>query len=207
MALPPKVFVIDDEPLVVRLLERLLTGAGFDVEGYSSADAFLVRPQYQGPTCVVVDQVMPGCTGLQLAEMLPSGTAQVVFISGQSTPEMAVKAMRSGAVDFLPKPIDLERLVGVVRHALVRSVSEVEAASAQRHVAERWATLTPREREVCLLMVKGLLNRQIAAQLGATEKAIKVHRQRVFKKLEAGSVAEIGRLIGLIQARSSDLRH
>jgi len=205
--LPPKVFVIDDEPTVVRLLERLLTGAGFDVEGYPSADAFLVRPHYQGPACLVVDQVMPGCTGLQLAEMLPSDTAQVIFISGQSSVDVAVQAMRSGAVDFLSKPIDLERLVGVVRHALVRSVSAVETASAQRHVAVRWATLTPREREVCLLMARGLLNKQIAAQLGASEKTIKIHRARVYRKLEVTSVTEIARLIDLIQARSPRRSH
>jgi FixJ family two-component response regulator len=193
----PLIFLVDDDPSVRKALQRLLRAAGHGVEAFASAREFLARPPHDGPSCLVVDLRMPEMSGLELQEELKRAGHQfpLVFISGHANVPASVTAMRAGAVDFLTKPVEDSRLLEAVGQALARD------AAARVHRAEwdaaraRLALLTPRERQVCALVATGRLNKQIAAELGASEKTIKAHRARVMQKLAVGSVAELVRLV------------
>jgi RNA polymerase sigma factor (sigma-70 family) len=190
------VYVIDDDESVCRALGRLIRSVGLDVETFASARAFLERKPADRPACIVLDVRLPGASGLDLQASL--GRAQdampIIFITGHGNVPMSVRAMKGGALDFLQKPFQDQELLDAVQRALNRSrvvrVQESERAAVER----RLATLTPREREVLRLVVRGMLNKQIAAELGAAEKTVKVHRGRVMKKMQADSVAEIVRM-------------
>jgi len=192
----PCVSVVDDDDLVLRSLERLLKSGGYAVRTFPSPQEFLAqRPA--GPGCLVADMAMPGLNGLELQQRLASSgdPCPVVFLSGQSDIPTSVQAMKSGAVDFLTKPVVREKLLESVRAALARDALQ-RAEREQRHsLAGRFAMLTPREREVLDLVVAGMLNKQIAARLGTAEKTVKVHRARAMRKMGAGSVAELVRLV------------
>jgi RNA polymerase sigma factor (sigma-70 family) len=191
------VYVIDDDESVCRALGRLIRSVGLDVETFASARAFLERKPADRPACLVLDVRLPGASGLDLQASL--GRAQeampIIFITGHGSVPMSVRAMKGGALDFLQKPFQDQELLDAVQRALARSrvvrVEESERAAVER----RLATLTPRERQVLRLVVRGMLNKQIAAELGAAEKTVKVHRGRVMKKMQADSVAEIVRMV------------
>jgi FixJ family two-component response regulator len=167
------------------------------VEAFASAPEFLARGPHDGPGCLVVDLRMPAMTGLELQEALErAGHAiPIVFISGHANVPASVTAMKAGAIDFLTKPVDDRRLLEAVEQALVRDAAARADRAAVDAARARMARLTPRERQVCALVATGLLNKQIAAELGASEKTIKVHRGRVMEKLGVGSVAELVRLV------------
>jgi len=195
------VTVVDDDPMVLRSLDRLLQAAGFDVAIFSSPRDFLEKRRADAAGCIVMDLSMPGLTGLELQQAL-FGTRDgrpVVFISGHGDVPASVQAMKAGAVDFLTKPLDEAKLIGAIRIALDKDRAAREQREGQASVTERISSLTPREREVLAGVVAGKLNKQIAAELGTAEKTIKVHRARMMRKMLVDSVAELVRLWTLTQ--------
>jgi FixJ family two-component response regulator len=193
----PRVFVIDDDPIVLRALERFLRAHGFLVEAYASAAAFFDRPVYEGVACMVLDLRMPDLSGLELQDfMTRKGISMpIVFLSGQSDVASTARAMREGAVDFLVKPVDESQLLDAVERARARAIDMERQRGSEREAEERLGRLTKREREVCDLVARGLLNKQIASELGTSEKTVKVHRGRMMRKLEVSSVAALVRLL------------
>jgi len=193
----PWVSVVDDDELVLRSLERILKSGGFAVRTFPSPHEFLAqRPA--GPGCLLLDMSMPGLSGLELQKRLADSAdpCPVVFLSGQTDIPSTVEAMKAGAVDFLTKPVERDKLLSSVRTALERDATERATRERRECVATQVASLTAREREVLALVADGLLNKQIAARLGTAEKTVKVHRARAMRKMGAGSVAELVRLLG-----------
>jgi FixJ family two-component response regulator len=192
----PVVFVVDDDSSVRRALERLLKSVGLDVETFGSASEFLERGAPDRPACLVLDVRMPGLSGLDLQkELAAAGLAvPVIFMTGHGTVPMSVRAMKAGAVDFLEKPIDDQVLLDAVHQAISIDRRSRDQRSARRSIEERVGSLTPREREVFALVVQGLLNKQIAGELGTSEKTVKVHRGRVMQKMQADSLADLVRM-------------
>lgn len=190
---PPVVFLLDDDTSVRTALRRGLAAEGIEVRAFDCADAFLAEHDPDAPGCLVTDVAMPGMTGLELQSVLSArGRARpIIFISARGSIPMSVKAMRAGAVTFLPKPVRLAELVAAVREAFDRDRRRRDDDASRSEIESRFTTLTIREREVLELIVSGKLNKQIAAQLGAAEKTIKVHRGRVMSKLRVRSVAEL----------------
>jgi FixJ family two-component response regulator len=195
-AFVPTVFVVDDDASVRKSLTRLLTAAGYAVETFASARDFLAFERPPGPGCLVLDVRMPGLTGLDLQDALASAPHRVpiVFITGHGDISMSVRAMKDGAVDFLPKPFDDADLLDAIRRAVVKDVRDLSREAGVNDIQGRVNRLTPRETEVFALVVTGMLNKQIAGALGIGEKTVKVHRARVMEKMHAGSVAELVRL-------------
>jgi FixJ family two-component response regulator len=201
MTADPIVYVVEDDEAVRRSLARLIRTVGLSVETFPSAKAFLDTPRPDRPACLVLDVRLPGPSGLELQAAL--GESQrampIIFITGHGNVPMSVQAMKSGAFDFLQKPFDDQELLGAIQRALDRS-REARAENAERAaIGRRVQTLTPREREVLRLVVRGMLNKQIALRLGAAEKTIKVHRGRVMRKMAAESVADLVRMAQRIE--------
>jgi len=192
------VFLVDDDASVRKALTRLIRSAGFGIEAFASAPEFLTRwSSHDGtPACLVLDVRMPGLTGLDLQQaLLASHTIlPIIFITGHGDIPMGVKAMKDGAVDFLPKPVKDSVLVEAIERGLARAEREFNLHQELESIQRRLATLTPREREVMGLMVQGLLNKQIAFKLGTVEKTVKVHRARVIEKMEVNSLAALVRI-------------
>lgn len=191
----PTVLVVDDDELFRRALKRLLTGAGYVVETFASADELLEREPLAEPGCLILDVKLPGTSGLDLHDLLRSTGMETatIFVSGQADVSTSIRAMKSGAIDFLTKPVDAIELLAAVERALARErmrrITEAQLSDLRR----RAARLTPRERQVCALVASGRLNKQIAAELGTSEKTVKVHRHRVMEKLELSSLPELVR--------------
>lgn len=191
------VYVIDDDPSLRRALARLVAAAGFDVETFPSAEAFLGQPVADRPACLVLDVRLPGDSGLELQTALGSARRflPIIFVTGHGTVSAGIRAMKGGAVDFLEKPVDEKELLGGIRQALRKS-REARAALTERvELERRLGALTVREREVLDLVVTGMLNKQIGERLGVAEKTIKVHRGRVMQKMAAASVADLVRMV------------
>jgi RNA polymerase sigma factor (sigma-70 family) len=202
----PLVFVVDDDPSVRKSLARLVATAGYKVETFASAREFLARPLPEGPCCLVLDVRMPGLTGLALQEALATAGSQlsIVFITGYGDVPTTVTAMRGGALDVLTKPVNDRTLLGAIERAVTRARQRWQEHAKITEIQDRIKTLTPRETEVFALVVTGMLNKQIASELGVSEKMVKVHRARVMQKMRAGSVAELVRLAdqgGVIAAK------
>ena len=191
------VFVIDDDESVRKSLRRLLTSAGYQAEVFKSAAEFLARPRHEGPSCVIVDVQMPGLNGIELQETLIQRRReeQLIFITGHGDIPMCARAIKAGAVDFLPKPFKPKALLQCVEQALTRSIEERKRASERAEARRLLDLLTPREFEVMQLVVTGLLNKQVGGDLGMAEKTVKVHRGRVMQKLGISSVAKLVRLV------------
>ncbi len=198
MSTPPAtVFVVDDDPSVLRAVSRLVRSAGMNAATFHSPQDFLDRQNPDAPGCLVLDVNMPGLNGLELQQALSRAGSRlpVIFLTGNGDIPMTVRAMKSGAVNFLSKPCGDGALLAAIGEAmeLDRQLRIHEAET--RALADVIATLTPREREVMLGVVAGELNKQIAAKLGTVEKTIKVHRARVMEKLRVSSVADLVRLV------------
>ena len=195
------VFLIDDDASVRKGVLRLLRSAGYKSEAFESASNFLMREQHSGPACVIVDVQMPGLNGIDLQSVLIQRRReeQLVFITGHGNIPMCAQAMKAGAVDFLPKPFRATELLQCVERALARSADQRRRGADKAEARLLLDLLTPREFEVMQLVVTGMLNKQIASELGTAEKTIKVHRGRVMKKLGIVSVAELMRLVETAQ--------
>jgi RNA polymerase sigma factor (sigma-70 family) len=200
------VYLVDDDASVRKSLSRLISEAGYKVQAYASAREFLAREPAQAPSCVVLDVRMPGVTGLDLQETLTSAVHElpIIFITGHGDISMSVKAMKAGAVDFLTKPFAAKDLLDAIRRAVAKDTRDLDTEAREDEIRARVKLLTPRERQVFALVVTGMLNKQIAAELGIGEKTVKVHRARVMEKMRAGSVAALVRLAdaaGIIVAK------
>jgi FixJ family two-component response regulator len=191
------VFLVDDDSSVRKALARLIRAAGYEVAPFASARQFLEsKPETAGVACLVLDVRMPGVNGLELQEALQAAkiAIPIIFITGYGDIPMGVQAMKAGAVDFLPKPVCQETLLPAIEQALARAAGQRAEAAQLVDIRRRLESLTPREREVMALVVTGMLNKQIAWELGTVEKTIKVHRSRVMEKMAVDSIAELVRL-------------
>jgi len=190
------VYVVDDEPDMLKALERLLGVAGFSVQTFASPEQFLAQHDDTVPGCIVLDLALPVLNGLELQQaLLAQGSAlPIVFLTGRGDIAASVRAMKLGAADFLTKPVEADELIAAVAGALERN-REHRAARAERHLAaSRLAALTAREREVFELIAQGRLNKQIAAEFGTVERTIKFHRANLMRKLGVRTVADLVRL-------------
>jgi FixJ family two-component response regulator len=200
MTSPPNslIFVIDDDASVRKGLKRLLRSARYESEVFESASDFLKREQHAGPACVIVDVRMPVLNGMDLQETLLQHRReeQLVFITGHGDISMCAQAMKAGAIDFLPKPFRDDELLQCVQNALIRSAEQRRQSAEKNETRRLLDLLTPREFQVMELVITGMLNKQIASELGTAEKTVKVHRGRMMQKLRVSSVAELVRLVG-----------
>lgn len=197
------VFVVDHDEGARTALSRHLTSFGFAVRAFSSAESFLEQRPPSGAACVVLNDLLPGLSGLELQRRLKGESAlSVVFMTGRGDVPTVVQAMRGGAIDFLTKPVDTEQLVAAVTRGLEQSARTEAEQRLYDVFVERAHRLTRREREVATGLLRGLHNKQIASELGTTERTVKVHRGRVMAKLEVGS-AQLVRLVG--NARRGDV--
>jgi FixJ family two-component response regulator len=198
----PTIFLLDDEEMVVVALGRMLQAEGFVTRGWTCPAEFLQAHDAETPGCLVADVRMPGMSGLELQNaLLARGIDRsIVFITGQGDIPTTVRAMKAGAVTFLSKPVQRAELVAAVREALSKDTATRAQHRERRHISQRLASLTPRERQVLNLVAKGLLNKQIAATLGAAEKTIKVHRGRVMEKMHVRTAVA---LVGLLSRAES----
>jgi len=189
------VFVVDDDESILEALKSLLKSEGFRVRTYTDASSFLTSHRPESASCLVLDVQLPGLSGLDLQhEMITSGNQMpIIFISGQVSVPMTVKAMKAGAVEFLTKPFDDEELLEAIRLGIKSDRAARKHQTEIRDLQERYRSLTPREREVMKLVVQGILNKQIAAALGITEITIKVHRGQVMHKMKAESLPDLVR--------------
>ncbi len=192
------VFVVDDDPSMLRAVARLLRAAGHDVEAFASPREFLARSPHEGPGCLVLDLKMPDLSGLDVQKALESRAPElpIVFVSGYGKVPAAVRAMKAGAIDFLTKPFQDSDLLAAVEAAITRSIISLADRFERQAIEARLRLLTPREREVLPLVAGGLPNKQIAARLGTSLQTIKVHRSRVMEKMRAASLAELVRMAG-----------
>lgn len=192
----PIVFIVDDDDSVRKALTRLVKSVDLTVEAFASADDFLKRESHNGPACLVLDIRMPGLSGLDLQdELVAAGrTLPIIFISGHGNIPLSVRAMKAGAVDFIEKPFEDQSLLDAINHSLKKDRQTKLEQAELREIQQRVDSLTPREREVFAHVVSGKLNKQIAFELGTTERTIKAHRARVTKKMQAKSLADLIRL-------------
>jgi FixJ family two-component response regulator len=193
--LGPVVFIVDDDISVRESLDALIGFAGWRPETFSSAEEFLARPRVPCPSCLILDVSLPELNGLDLQQLLSADRHDmpIIFITGHGDIPMTVRAMRAGAAEFLTKPIDDEALLNAIAHAIERSKAELGSESELRELRDRWALLTPREREVMELVVAGLLNKQVGYQLGISEITVKAHRGKAMLKMKAESLADMVR--------------
>jgi FixJ family two-component response regulator len=192
----PIVYVLDDDLSVREALRSLIRSVGLRCETFASAAEFLRYPRAEDPACLVLDVQLPDASGLDLVSVLDTEEAPIpiIFITGHGSIPMSVRAMKSGAMEFLTKPFREEDLIAAMRQALDRDRSTKQKRAELAGVRARMEKLTPREREVLGLVVAGRMNKQIAAELGTAEQTIKQHRGRVMKKLGVDSVADLVRL-------------
>src|SRR5579864_5274049 len=192
----PIVFVVDDDPSVRRAIKRLIGSVGLQAEAFGSAQEFLQNSRLDVPSCLVLDIRLPKISGLHFQRQLAEINIHIpiIFITGHGDIPMTVRAMKAGAVEFLPKPFKDQDLLDAIQAALerdrVRRQQEAEIAALRKPLE----SLTPREREVLPLVVSGLLNKQIAAEIGTSEATVKVHRGQLMRKMGADSLAELVRL-------------
>jgi FixJ family two-component response regulator len=209
------VFVIDDDTAVCRALSRMLTAAGYEVRAFESAEDFLAEGHAEGPGCLLLDVCLPGLDGMELQRSLLGSPCPrpIIFLTGRSDIQTSVNAMKAGAVDFLTKPIEGERLVAAIDKALQCDAERRLVYAIRSAIQRRFDKLTPREKQVMDGMIRGRLNKVIAAELGIGEKTVKVHRARLLEKMGVRSVAElvplaarIGLAIGLDLRIASSIR-
>ena len=192
----PIIHVVDDDASFRTAVTRLLRAAKYEVRSYASASEFLAAIPGVTPGCVVLDVRMPGVSGLELQQSLATVAEPlpIIFLSGHGDIPISVRAMKAGAVDFLTKPVRREALLRTVQNALERDATERKSRAIMRELRSRYETVTAREREVLAHVVSGKLNKQIAFDLGTSERTIKAHRASIMDKLGVQSVAELVRL-------------
>ena len=208
MSSPIKVAVIDDDAPMRRALVRLIKSARIEAAAFSSAREFLDDPVRRQVDCAVTDMRMPGFDGLKLQEELNKTLPHLslVFITGHGNIPMSVEAMKGGAVDFLEKPVDDKALLGAIRRAAARSRALKASRDEMIAIKRRYERMSTRERQVFALVTTGLLNKQIAFDLGLAERTVKVHRARAMEKMEADSLAQLVRMAQLLGAHTDEER-
>jgi FixJ family two-component response regulator len=204
----PIVFVVDDDVWVRESLETLIRDEGWQAETFASAQEFLDRPRVFTPSCLVLDISLPGLNGLELQKRVAVERTDmpIIFITGHGDIPMSVGAMKAGAVEFLTKPFNDEVLLTAIRQALERSRLALEQETEMHELRARYVSLTPREQDVMALVVSGLLNKQVAGELGITESTVKAHRGQVMQKMKANSVADLVRMTARLHAGAATNR-
>ena len=201
----PIVFVVDDDVWVRESLETLVRDEGWQPETFSSAQQFLDRPRAVTPSCLVLDISLPGLNGLELQKRVAVERTDmpIIFITGHGDIPMSVGAMKAGAVEFLTKPFNDEILLTAIRRALEQSRLALAQKAEMQELRDHYASLTPREMQVMALVVSGLLNKQIAGELGIAEKTVKAHRGQVMQKMKANSLADLVKMAEKLHVTSS----
>ncbi|MDK1252975.1 response regulator [Cronobacter dublinensis] len=199
------VYVVDDDNAVRQAIVSLLGSAGLDVRGFSTAKSFLSHDFETLPACVILDMQMPLISGFEVAQALKASGRDlpVIFLTGYGTIPMSVQAMKSGAYEFLTKPVVPDALIAAVEAALRFAEENAQHSRQQYDLKQRHLSLTPREQEVLQLAISGLLNKQIAHALGVSEITVKVHRKRVMEKMQARSLADLVRAAERLAIQSS----
>lgn len=197
----PIVFVVDDDVSVRESLEPLIRRAGWKPETFSSARDFLSRIRDETPSCLVLDVELPDLNGLEVQERVAANRTEmpIIFITGHGDIPMSVRAMKAGAAEFLTKPFERDVLLAAIRRAIERSRVALVQASELKLLNQHYASLTPREREVLVWVVSGLLNKQVGAELGMTEATVKAHRGQVMQKMKADSLADLVRITARLE--------
>ena len=194
------VFIVDDDVQTLRAFARILHVEGFEVDTFHSASEFLKHPPSDVPSCLVLDLKLPEIDGLQLQQLMRNGRVDIpiIFISGYGDVPSTASAMRFGAVDFLEKPVEGARLLDAVSNAVALDAVRRGRRRDSDNAKELLAQLTPRERQVCELVARGLLNKQIADEIGASERTVKIHRGRAVQKLGIKSITDLVRLLSRV---------
>src|SRR5271170_6917647 len=192
----PTVFIVDDDRDVRESLQELLESVGLHSKAFGTAQEFLSSPRSDGPSCLILDVRLPGISGLDLQHELKRGriSIPIIFLTAHADVPMSVKAMKSGAVEFLTKPFRHQDLLDAVQRSLTRARLLREKERELTELRQRWEKLSAREREVMNLVVTGMLNKQVAAELGASEATVKMYRSQVMKKMQAKSLPELVRM-------------
>jgi FixJ family two-component response regulator len=200
MAEAPTVFVVDDDPSMREAISRLIKSVGLNPETFSSAKEFLDHKREDVPACLVLDVRLKGQSGLELQrELAASNPIPIIFITGHGDIPMSVRAMKAGAVEFLPKPFRDQDLLDAIQEAIELDTRALQQRSEITELRRRYETLTAREREVMNFVVRGLLNKQIAAELGTSEVTVKVQRGQVMHKMLADSVPDLVKMVGKME--------
>jgi FixJ family two-component response regulator len=201
----PIVFVVDDDVSVRESLELLIRYEGWEPETFASAQEFLDHPRVHIPNCLVLDVSLPGLTGLDLQRLVAGERTEmpIIFITGHGDVPMTVQAMKAGAVEFLTKPFNDDVLLSAIRAALERSRVALSLEAEMRVLRDRYASLSQRERQVMALVVSGLLNKQVAGELGISEITVKAHRGKVMQKMKADSLADLVKIAARLRPASA----
>jgi FixJ family two-component response regulator len=189
----PTVFIVDDDISVRESLEHLISAAGWRPETFASSQAFLARAPATGPSCLILDVNLPDLNGLDLQDQVGADQIEmpIIFVTGYGDVPMTVRAMKAGAIEFLTKPIEKQALLAAVSDAIERSHVAAGQEAESRTLRARYERLTPREREILAMVVAGLLNKQVAADLGISEITVKAHRGRMVRKMKAATFADL----------------
>jgi FixJ family two-component response regulator len=201
----PVVFIVDDDPTVCTALRRLIRSVGMEVETFTSARDFLQAKHVDGPGCVVLDVRLPDLSGLNLQERLAEADIDlpIIFITGHGDIPMTVRAMKAGALEFLTKPLNEQQLLDAMQHGIEKHRGQLTRRAEMTELQTRYQSLTTRERQVFPLVANGYLNKQVAAELGTSEKTIKIHRGQVMVKMKAGSLADLVHMATTLGLHSS----
>src|ERR1700751_3559300 len=197
----PTVFIVDDDRDVRESLQELLESVGLHFKSFGTAQEFLSSRRSDGPSCLILDVRLPGISGLDLQRELKRGKVSIpiIFLTAHADVPMSVKAMKSGAIEFLTKPYRHQDLLDAVQRSFTRDRIVREKQRDSADIQQRYNTLSIREREVMGLVVSGMLNKQIAAELGASEATVKIHRSNLMQKMQAGSLIELVRMADKLQ--------
>jgi len=196
--------IVDDDPSVRRGLQRLIRSAGWNAESFASAQEFLTRHGAEAPSCLVLDLQLPDLSGLDLQKRMAEVGLEIpiVFLTGHGNIPASVQAMKAGAVEFLTKPFDDEKLLQAIQEAVQRDRRSRQQRAEQRELQDRYASLTAREKEILQHVISGMLNKQIAAELEITEFTVKFHRGHIMRKMHADSLADLVRMAENLGIRS-----